>query len=129
MIDKPFWIKCVLFPGFYYGFCPSEKAWYKEFKRIGFGTIPTYPKSDGNTFFFDDKYADVKGNCALVTINNAGGKESIVIAGLLAHEAVHIKQAILRSVGEDNVGDETEAYLIQTITQDLLWAYHDRILK
>lgn len=129
MIDKPFWIKCPLFPAFYYGFCPSEKAWYKEFKRIGYGTVPTYSKMDGNTFFFDSDYADVKGNCALVTINNAKDKEGILIAALLAHEAVHIKQAILRSVGEDNVGDETEAYLVQRIAQDLMWAYYDRILK
>lgn len=129
MVHKTYWVKCPLFPAFYYGFCPSEKAWYHEFKRFGKKAILPYPQSDGNTFFFDNTYAEVKGPCALVTINNAEDKESIVIAGLLTHEAVHIKQRILTSIGEDNVGDETEAYLIQTISQDLMWAYHDRILR
>ncbi len=129
MVHKTFWVKCPLFPTFYYGFCPSEKAWYHEFKRLGKKDIPTYPKADGHAFFFNSNYAEVKGDCALVTLSNAEGKDPIVIAGLLVHEAVHVKQRILRSIGEDNVGDETEAYLLQTISQDLLWAYHDRILK
>ncbi len=51
-------------------------------------------------------------------------KNSIAqIAGLLAHEAVHIWKEHVRLIGEKNPSEEFEAYGIQNITQTLLSAY------
>lgn len=118
------WTSIELFGGYYYGFCPNKIAWDKEMARLDLGIVDImqYPSSHGRTTFFSPNTHNVKDNGALVTINE-GGREPIQIAALIVHEAVHIKQAILESVGEDNVGHETEAYLVQRIAQDLMYMY------
>lgn len=121
---KCHWTSSELFGTYYYGFCPNKIAWDKEMEKLDIGVVDImqYPSSHGRTTFFSpDKY-NVKGNGALVTINE-NGREPIQVAALIVHEAVHIKQAILESVGELNVGHETEAYLIQRIAQDLMYMY------
>lgn len=41
-------------------------------------------------------------------------------AAFAAHEAVHVGQFIFQAVGESNPGDETEAYLVEQVTEFLL---------
>ena len=49
------------------------------------------------------------------------------VAGLLIHEAVHVWQGYARDLGEDNPGDEQEAYAIQSIAQELLAEFARRM--
>ena len=42
------------------------------------------------------------------------------LAALMAHEAVHAAQIVLDHFGEDEPGEETRAYLVQSVTYALL---------
>ena len=42
------------------------------------------------------------------------------LAALMAHEAVHVSQIVLDHFGEDEPGEETRAYLVQSVTHALL---------
>lgn len=42
------------------------------------------------------------------------------LAALMAHEAVHVSQIVLDHFGEDEPGEETRAYLVQSVTYELL---------
>lgn len=59
----------------------------------------------------------------VVTLRPTAGRSGTEVAGLLVHEAVHVWQAWCKHVGEDEPGDETEAYAIQWISQQLMDAY------
>lgn len=48
---------------------------------------------------------------------------------LLVHECVHVFQEIMRQWGEENVGDETQAYFIQNISLDLMCDLEDHFKK
>lgn len=121
-----------LFDNYSYGFCPDKKAWDKFWKRVDLGKmhLPCYPtESDARTTFTDPSEYNVIHPIALVTLNNELDKDPIQVASLLVHEAVHIKQAILEYFGEQNVGHETEAYMVQRISQDLMNMYVDARVK
>lgn len=44
-------------------------------------------------------------------------------AGLLAHEAVHVMQGYFDALGEEEPGDEMQAYIVQAVSQ-YLWEKH-----
>lgn len=48
---------------------------------------------------------------------------------LLVHEAVHIFQRVCNYIGEDKPSDEFEAYCIQAISQELMYAWKNRKRK
>lgn len=50
------------------------------------------------------------------------------IKACLVHEAVHIKQALMESIGETRPSSEFEAYTVQNISQELMNEY-DRQTK
>lgn len=125
--NKCLWSTHRLFGSYSYGFCPHEKAWNKFWTTVNTGVtgIPPYPTSEGRTTYTNPDQTSVINPVALVTINEKEGIEPLQVMALLVHEAVHIKQRILDLAGEDNVGHETEAYLVQTIAQDLFYMYRD----
>lgn len=125
------WKQMELFDGYSYGFCPDKKAWDKFWKAVDTGKmdIPVYPSSEGRTTFLDPRGFNVIHEVALVTMGDETDKDPIQVASLLVHEAVHIKQAILSCFGERNVGDETEAYMVQRIAQDLMYMYVNTRVK
>ena len=49
-----------------------------------------------------------------------GTSTTIEESALLAHEAVHVKQRWLSSIGEGNPGTEEEAYIVQSVLVNLL---------
>ena len=125
------WKQMELFDGYSYGFCPGEKEWNKFWRAVDAGKtdFPRYPTSDARTTFTHPMESNVIHPIALVTMNNETDKDPIQVTALLVHEAVHIKQAILKAYGEDNVGDETEAYMVQRIAQDLMYMYVNTRIK
>lgn len=108
-----------------YAFCPTKKEWDTYWKKIG-SEPQGYLKSSGRATFF--KVEDHHGNItprALVTIAERKDVEPIQVATLLAHEAVHIKQDMCEHIGEQNISSEMEAYIVQSVLQDLMYDYKD----
>lgn len=55
--------------------------------------------------------------------------DKLQIYSLLAHEATHIWQEILKELREDKPSPEFEAYSIQRITQNLLYEYKRQVKR
>jgi hypothetical protein len=102
-----------------YCFCPSEKAWNKQLKVMGIVGEP-YPDSDGRATFFTKHGKTI----AMVTIRDRAEKVRTLceIVGLLTHEGAHIWQEVRAVMGETNPSAEFEAYSMQSIVQELLFA-------
>ncbi len=110
----------------------SEKEFHATL--MAFGVPPlTWPIEWCSPRGAATSFAEVGGaRLALVTIDpwSADGKscaDPIQIAALLCHEAVHIFQEDCRLIGEKTPSDEFQAYSIQSLTQNLLYAYAERI--
>lgn len=103
-----------------YGFCPSEKAWRRQMKRMGLKG-EKYPTSDARVTFFE-RDGD---STAIVTVRDGAERERSLLemVGLIVHEATHVWQHIKEHIGEVKPGDEMEAYAMQAISQELLHAF------
>jgi hypothetical protein len=65
----------------------------------------------------------------IVCMNTPDGTNPIEIAALLVHEATHIKQKLMLSIGEKEPSPEFEAYTMQNICQELFCAYAEKISR
>lgn len=105
----------------YYGFCPSERAWKRELRRLGVPDEP-YPTSDARCTYFE-RHGNT-GHSILVTVSERAVKHTKVeIIGLIVHESMHVWRFIRECIGESDPSKEFEAYSIQAISQDLISAY------
>lgn len=122
--DKVRWLDQGWQPVFI-GFCPSQKAWDREMKRLGITPPEPYPTTAGRMTTFD--YKGSKTVC-LVTIQDGSEKEHSLseVIGLLVHEAMHVWQRILLDIGEhDGASMELEAYAMQQIVMMLMNAFEE----
>lgn len=118
------YLQGVFFP-VYIGVAFSEKQYLKEMKRLGVK----------EPIDFHSSTASMK---SLVN----GDKETLIVcfdptkhrqlhrnqvAAILAHECVHVSDAIFRRIGEHAPGDETRAYLVQYILQETLYLLDDHL--
>lgn len=102
---------------FFYGLCPSEKAWAKDMKK--FKCNLEYPTSAGRcTFLRNEKDK----RCVIVTFKDGIEDEltAIEFLALLVHEAVHVWQELAESICEEAPSVEFEAYYIQWIVLNLM---------
>lgn len=101
----------------YVGFTMSKKAFRKEMRRLNISPSPdmvTNSHSNATTHFLT---APDHGLTAIIAMPKPVGRSPEQIAGLIAHEAVHVAQALWENIGERTPGHEAEAYLVQMITQ------------
>lgn len=109
----------LIFP-FFFAFVASEEIWDREMKRLKVTDTP-YPTSTGHCMTL---MGNQETPCCLVTLHErSDDADPGFIAGILAHEAVHVWQAMVKSMGERKPGVEFEAYMIQHITVELMAAY------
>jgi hypothetical protein len=101
-----------------YAFCPSEKAWRAEMRRLN--AADAYPESDARTVAFEKNGAL---RIYVTLAERMDGKDPLGIVCLLVHEAVHVWQEMCDHVGDRNPSRETEAYAIQRISSELIAAY------
>lgn len=82
-----------------------------------------WPEAAASTQTFEQKGK----TCIIVTMRPEAekGVSRIQVAGLLAHEAVHVWQFIKKTIGETEPGWEMEAYSVQAIFQNLYRAWFD----
>jgi hypothetical protein len=106
----------------YYGFCPSEKAWKKEMKKMGTESAPSYPDGDATCSWFEAPDSG-KMSCLVTLQEKFDTYDPSTVFGLLVHEATHVWQILLEHIGEDKPSREFEAYSVQNITQNLFDAY------
>ena len=103
--------------------CTTEKEFHKELKRLG---VPKEPFLHGDGDATTSNYVSKEGNnCAIVTIHRHKDKKRSQVDALLVHEAVHVWQWIKELLGEHEPSKEFEAYSIQSISQELIAAYHN----
>lgn len=118
---KIIWIDRGWLP-FFCGFCPSEKAWTAQTKRLGCASQP-YPATDGRVTTFEKRGSNP---IHLVTVNErASRQDDVHVIGLLAHEAMHVWQFVCEAIGERQPSLEFEAYTVQHLVQSLVAAYRD----
>lgn len=91
-------------------------------RRLGVKNEP-WPEAAASTHTFDSKGKA----CIIVAMRPEAEKGSsrVQLAGLIAHEAVHVWQFVKRHIGEREPGWEMEAYSIQAIFQNLYRAWFD----
>lgn len=107
-------------PGFI-GLVFDEKAFYAEMKRLDI-------KKPGNFLGSERAHATMhhlvsKGGQVvyLLALGSVKGRSKEMVAGLVAHEAIHIIQQMQEDIaGGDSLGREAEAYLVQMIVQEAL---------
>lgn len=103
--------------------CTTETAFHRLLGKLGIEHCPWIKNTWSNAtahFYPADKD---RAACALVCIRGWEGKDPIVVAGLLVHEAVHLWQEVCANLGEDHPSVEFEAYGIQWISQQLMWEF------
>lgn len=90
----------------------SRKKFKKYYKKR-YGEKPKLLDTEGQMTYRDGE--------ALVLMTYVGREESEL--GLLVHEAYHAAVAHMTLLGEDEAGEETMAYLIQSISHGLFVAH------
>jgi hypothetical protein len=100
------------------GFALSKRAMNRFLKEKGWG-LEDVPHGAAHTHHFH-------GDCVIVCLFKETRRVSrIQIAGLLAHEAVHVWQAVRRDMNEKAPAVEQEAYAVQAIFQSLYRTWFD----
>jgi hypothetical protein len=107
-------------PGFV-GLCFDEKVFQAEMKRLGIKPKVNFLGSErahATLHHFDSG----KGDCIyLLTLGSVKGRTKECVAGLVAHEAMHIIQLMQDDIaGGKSLGVEAEAYIVQMVVQEAL---------
>jgi len=102
----------------------SEDAYRRELKRLKVKgwEVEDWIPCDSDACVQTLANQDSGEQCFIVCLDAKGHNRNEVI-GLLVHEAVHVWQEIIDSIGETNPSDEFEAYAIQRISLTLIGAY------
>lgn len=111
---------------YYIGICKSEKSFRSELKRLKIPEGDAFPwisdGADATTHEIVNKKERRK--CCIICVSNTKGKSRSEISTLLVHEAVHVWQKIKKDYGEEEPGNEMEAYCIQAISLSLITGYY-----
>lgn len=115
------WYSFQLFPRTYIGLCTTKDAFERAMavNEVQGHVMGEWLRSPNGAMM--SCFIDPRGNtCYLVSIDCLQKPSYTSVIGLLVHEVVHVVQQIFIDVGEQYPGKETEAYMIQMITQ---WMY------
>jgi len=119
------WCDRALFRGPHYCLVTTPKLFKRELKRLGIKGKLDYtasPTSNATCYEFENNGK----TSFIVTLKGWEGADPIEVAGLLVHEATHIKQHVMRIIGEDSPSKEFEAYMMQNIAANLMQALKDQ---
>lgn len=119
------WCDRSVFYAPYYCLVTTPALFEQELQRIGIKERdwPDYtatPTANGTLWELETPSGE---SALIVTIKGWEGKDSLEVAGLIVHEATHIKQHVMRQMGEKFPSDEFEAYMMQNITQNLMQCF------
>lgn len=101
-------------------FTHSKKRLKKLFRKFG---IPENeaerPRANATTCYLESKETG-EDDIFIIYMQPCTEWSAAQDAGLLAHEATHIAQDYLASIGEDKPSPEFEAYIVGFVTQELV---------
>lgn len=107
-------------PGFI-GLCFDERVFQKEMKRLDVRTKVDFLGSERAHATFHHFVSGKGDSIYLLALGPVRGRTKEQIAGLVAHEAVHIIQQMQEDIAlGKSLGHEAEAYLVQMIVQEAL---------
>jgi hypothetical protein len=122
----PVWLDRTILTGPYLSLALSQKEFDSLTAPLGVPWAPWVPVgTTGNACVHE--YSRDGRQCCIVCLNPSDGASGTLIAALLVHEAVHVKQALMRDLGETNPSSEFEAYTVQAICQELFGEYARRL--
>jgi hypothetical protein len=128
---KPRWLdRRIACPGPYLALCLSADEFGAAMRHLKVTSDAPWIKnghSNATAHYFDAP--DGRGLVCIVCIAGWEARTPIEVAGLLVHEAVHAWQAYARQIGENNPGDEQEAYAVQSIAQELMAEFARRAVQ
>jgi hypothetical protein len=104
------------------GFCPSEKAWGREIKRLN-GSQPWPESADQGGYTLLGENDKTGCSTILVCVGRGSERDALEVILTIVHEAVHVWQLVRKVIGEQYPGIEMEAYGIEGITRGLIEAY------
>lgn len=122
VVDKVFYLQRSIFP-VKIGFTMSEKAYTKEIKRINVqGAYPFIHTSlaHGCVHMLENPES---GRLCIMTLCPKAMRQMNITqkAGIIAHESMHIVRYVEQSIGESRFSDETEAYFLHYLVQEILY--------
>ena len=122
------WLDRTLIRGDFLCLCTTEAEFLKELKRTK--SPAPWPKWIEDDAFATTHYIVTgKGNRATIVCMTDKKMDGIPAASLLVHEAVHVVQEYFRHIGEDQPSIEMQAYAIQEVAAQLMFAYADKLFK
>ncbi len=104
------------------GFCPTEKAWDREIRRLN-GDQPWPEAADRGGYTLLGKNDQTGCSTILVCVGNGAERDAMKVILTIVHEAVHVWQFVREVMGEREPGIEIEAYAIEGISRSLIEAY------
>lgn len=109
-----------MFP-IYLGYAKSEKVYLREMKRLGVKDPSEYVRAgkDAEVKYFERGDG---GTSVILCISRRSKISKKQMMALLAHEAVHVWQECQEVMGVKQKDREVEAYAIQWIFQQFLYA-------
>ncbi len=121
---KDLFLPRTLIYGHYLVLCTTEKMFHDLLNYIEYpkGSWPKWVNTGANATTHTVDH-DGKTVCIVCIAEPPKNITNIQIAAMLVHEAVHVWQRNMESIGEDNPSVEFEAYSIQIIAQNLMEAY------
>lgn len=128
MVHPMTWLDRTLIRGDFLCLCTTEAEFLKELKRTK--SPAPWPKWIEDDAFATTHYIMTgKGNRATIVCMTDKKMDGIPAASLLVHEAVHVVQEYFRHIGEDQPSIEMQAYAIQEVAAQLMFAYSDTLFK
>lgn len=113
-MSKTHWLNRTLVLGPHLALCLSEREYEKASRSMGIdhrGSQWCGAEGSARCHLAFGREKPV----ALVCLNVSPDESETAISGLIAHESVHIWQDWCRSMGEEDPGDEIEAYAVQNL--------------
>lgn len=102
----------------------DQVAFDREMRRLGIDTFPICASNGATTHVFERK-----GHSLLMIVGLTPEYREYSwtqVAAMLAHEAVHVVQNVNDVLSpQAALGDETEAYLVQWVTQESLCFFYE----
>lgn len=109
----------------HYALCLSPRQFEEELKSL------KVPKNQWPSFLANEHcgatthFIEFRGKpVAIVCLKQDKKRTEWEVLGLLVHEAVHIWQFIKENIGEKEPSSEFEAYSVQWVSQELMWAWN-----